>query len=215
MAGSITIEIVSDFVCPWCFIGSARLDEALASRRVAAKLVHAPFLLDPTVPDEGADLRAWLQARYGDPEPMVRRVEAVAREAGITIDFTKVRRHPSTLRAHTLMRLARERGDAHGLAKMLFGAYFGEGRDLGAMDVLIELGRQGGLDEAEMVRWLESRDERERTRALARHEGITGVPVFFFQETDAAPGAKRLAVKGAQPLEVFTSLLERLAPEAS
>lgn len=214
MSESLSIEVVSDVVCPWCYIGTERLHAALSAARVEADVRFLPFLLAPSVPDEGADLREWLGQRYGDPEPMFRRVEAVAKESGVTIDFSRVRKHASTVRAHTLLRHAHPRGTQPALARDLFAAYFGEGRDVGAMDVLVELGGRHGFEASEVITLLESPTELDRTRVLARPPGISGVPFTLVGRKGAPEGAKRFAIKGAQPVEVFQAAIERALAEA-
>src|SRR5688572_15685124 len=103
-AVSLSIEIVSDVVCPWCFLGHARLKTALAARPdLDPSIRFTPFLLDPSIPKDGRDLREHLGKKYGvDPERMFGRVEAAARESGIPLDFGKIRRFPSTLPAHVV-----------------------------------------------------------------------------------------------------------------
>ncbi|MFN9944092.1 MAG: DsbA family protein, partial [bacterium] len=97
-SGEIVVNLVADFVCPWCFIGATRLEQAVAAlsekgETPTVKVVHQPFLLDPSTPPEGRDLREHLAAKYGgDPEAMFARVEGVARESGIALDFSKVRK---------------------------------------------------------------------------------------------------------------------------
>lgn len=208
----LEIDVVSDVVCPWCLIGTRRLDDALATfPEIEANVVYHPFLLDPTAPPEGAELRDHLARKYGNPEPMFRRVEAVARESGIALDFEKVRRIVSTVRAHTLLRHALPKGTQRALADSLFLAYFTEGRDISAMDVLIDLGVTHGFTESEVITTLEAPEELHATRqeaASAAEGGVSGVPYFIF--------GKRFAISGAQPIEVFKKAIEKaLAPNES
>lgn len=208
----LEIDVVSDVVCPWCLIGTRRLDLALAAfPELEAKVVYHPFLLDPSAPPEGAELRDHLARKYGNPEPMFRRVEAVARESGIALDFEKVRRIVSTVRAHTLLRHALPKGTQRALAQALFLAYFVDGRDVSAMDVLIDLGVAHGFTESEIITTLESPEESHETRAdaaSAAEGGVSGVPYFIFD--------KRFAISGAQPVDVFKKAIEKsLAPRES
>jgi predicted DsbA family dithiol-disulfide isomerase len=141
---------------------------------------------------------------------MFRRVEAVARESGLAIDFSKVRRHASTLRAHTLLRHAKERGTQWALGQAFFQAYFERGQDVGAMDVLVALGEGHGFERTEVIDLCETPAELEKTRELARPPGITGVPFTLIGRADAkATGAPRFAVNGAQPVSVFRAAIER------
>lgn len=202
----LQVDIVSDFVCPWCLIGSRRLATAIASRPdLEVKLTYRPFLLDASTPEDGVDLRGWLKKKYGDPEPMFRRVEKVAQESGIPLDFSKVRRSVSTLRAHTLVRHALEKGTQSALATALFDAYFLEGRDISSMDVLIDLGTAHGFDRDEVVALLERPEEKKITQEEARQNaeaGITGVPFTIVGE--------RIAVPGAQAVDVFQKALDQV-----
>ncbi len=207
---SLSIEIVSDFVCPWCFIGKRRLELALASRpEVKAEWSYRPFLLDPATPEAGADLRERLLRKYGDPEPLFRRVENAAKENGIDLDFSKIRRSVSTVRAHTLSRHAIAKGTQRALVESLFTAYFMEGRDISAMDVLVELAEKAGFEPAECITLLESPRELQETReaaAEAAEQGVSGVPFTVM----AKPGsAQHFAVSGAQAPEMFGKAIDR------
>jgi predicted DsbA family dithiol-disulfide isomerase len=201
MSQPYRIEVVSDFVCPWCFIGTRRLEQVLAGKE--AEIVYRPFLLDASIPLEGVDLRESLKKKFGrDPEGMFGRVEAAARDAGIALDFSKVRRYPSTVRAHALTHHAAAKRTQRALANALFEANFLEGRDIGSTDVLAEIAQKHGFDRDEAMRILEDDAELDRARKEASQtaaEGIGGVPFFVF--------AGRFAVSGAQPAEVFEKAL--------
>ncbi len=201
MSSAYRIEVVSDFVCPWCFIGTRRLEQVLAGKE--ANVAYRPFLLDPRIPIEGVDLRENLRKKFGrDPEPMFARVEQAARDAGIALDFGKVRRYPSTLRAHALTRHAAEKKTQRALSNALFEAYFLQGRDIGALDVLKDVGAAHGFDGDEVARIVEEDAELDRSRKEAAEmaaEGIQGVPFFVFGE--------KYAFSGAQPREIFEKAL--------
>ena len=204
----LRIDVVSDVICPWCFIGARRLDQALKEQpEIDATIVYRPYQLDPTTPPEGTDLRERLRKKYGaDPEQMFGRVEAAARETGIPLDFAKVRRTFATLPAHTLLRHAIAKGTQPGLKESLFSAYFLEGRDLGNPAVLAEVAARHGFSAEETARILGDSQELATTRdeaAALSAEGIQGVPYFIF--------GGRVAFSGAQPLEVFRSALQQAA----
>lgn len=206
----LSIAIVSDVVCPWCLIGTSRLEKALeAFPDLDVDVSYLPFLLDPTTPPEGADLREGLKKKYGgDPDAMFGRVEAAARETGLALDFAKVRRSVNTVKAHTLLRHARAKGTQRALAKALFGAYFLEGRDVGSESVLLELATAHGFAQAEAEALLHDDAELAATREEAAGmaaQGIDGVPFFILGD--------RLAIPGAQPVEVFRGALERARKE--
>jgi predicted DsbA family dithiol-disulfide isomerase len=210
MRRRLSIEIVSDVVCPFCLIGARRLERAIAARDdLDVELVYRAFLLDPSTPPEGEELRGRLRKKYGDPEPMFRRVEELARRDGIPLDFSRVERASSTLGAHTLLRHARGKGTQAALARALFAAYFLEGRDVGDTKVLEQLASSHGFDAGEARALLESEAEQAATRAEAQEmaeRGIRGVPYVI---VDGG-----LGISGAQPLEVFEAALERVAPRA-
>lgn len=197
---ALSVDFVSDVICPWCFIGFTRLEQALEKDGHAdAEVTLRPFQLDPSTPVEGADLRERLAKKYGaDPEKMFERVEAAARESGIPLDFAKVRRTPNTLKAHVLLDAVKGKGTQRALARALFHAYFLEGRDIGNVDVLTQLAVAHGLTSEEAATVLADEAAIEATRSEAADfaaQGIGGVPFTIFEG--------KLAVSGAQSVEVF------------
>ena len=204
----LNIDVVSDMICPWCFIGSRRLDQALESLgdAVEATVTHHPFLLDPSIPAGGQDLRERLQKKYGgDPERMFARVEAAAHESGIPLDFAKVRRSSSTIAAHTLLRNATRKGTQHALAEAIYDAYFMQGRDISDAAVLTELAVKHGFTEKEAQALINDQMELATTRAeaeTASRAGISGVPFFVLGGS--------VAVSGAQSVDVLKSAIERV-----
>ena len=207
---TLTIDVVADVVCPWCFIGKRRLDAALAGLPdVAATVRHVPFLLDPSTPEGGVDLRERLRAKYrADPEGMFPRVEAEARASGIPLDFARVRRTFPTLAAHTLLRHAAARGTQPALLEALYAGYFLEGSDLGDVAVLAALAGGHGFTPEEVARIVADEDERAVTRAEASAvaaQGVTGVPFFLFDD--------RIAASGAQPVTTIRGAIERCLAE--
>ena len=206
MAKALRIEVVSDVICPWCFIGTMNLEKALALRPdVAAEVVFQPFRLDPTTPPEGADLRERLRTKYGaDPEAMFARVESVARAAGIELDFKKVRRTPNTRRAHVLLEHVQDASKRAKLAKALFAAYFLEGKDISDVDVLVSLAKDHGQDDATVRALLTDEGELAKIQVAAAEQasrGIRGVPFFVFND--------RLGVSGAQPPEILCQAMDQ------
>jgi len=203
----IEIDFVSDVICPWCYIGFHRLEQALAAAGTSSsdRVTLRPFQLDPDTPPEGADLRERLASKYGaDPEAMFPRVEAAAREAGLTLDFAKVRRTPNTLAAHTLLAAAEAKGTQRALARALFEAYFLEGKDPSLTAVLGDIASKHGFTREEAEALVTDAGALQATRAEAQaiaSQGIRGVPFTIF--------AGKLAISGAQPLEVFRSALDR------
>jgi predicted DsbA family dithiol-disulfide isomerase len=200
----LAVDIVSDVVCPWCFIGVTRMDQALAAfPEVTPRITFHPFLLDAKTPEGGVDLREHLRRKYGvDPEPMFARVEAAAKESGLALDFTKVRRSVPTLRAHALICRAEERGTQRALKLALLGAYFLEGRDVSDVEVLAEIASAHGFTADEARGIVTSETELAETRADAAEiveQGVSGVPFFVVD--------KRFAFSGAQPVEKMKEVL--------
>ncbi|MBB5753475.1 DsbA family protein [Prosthecomicrobium pneumaticum] len=205
----LRIDLVTDIVCPWCFIGTRRLDDLVGRLGEPVEIVHHPFLLDPSIPPEGMDLRERLRTKYGaDPEAMFARVEAAAHEAGIPLDFAKVRRTPATEKAHALVAAAAAWGAQQPLALALFEAYFLEGADIGNTRTLVEIAAPFGLSDEEVVAIAESPEARNAVRKAAAElsaQGISGVPFFVF--------GNRFALSGAQPEAVLEEAMRRARAE--
>ncbi|HZA94900.1 MAG TPA: DsbA family oxidoreductase [Burkholderiaceae bacterium] len=209
----LSIDIISDVVCPWCYVGKRRLEAALAQRAVdAAQPVevrwHA-FELNPDIPASGVDRRSYLEQKFGGPErakQIYARIKAAGDEVGISFEFDRIVRQPNTINAHRLIAWAQdtdlEISDA--LIERLFRAYFVEGIDIGDIDALARLAGDAGFDATAARSWLASdagraaiRAEEQRAHAL----GVTGVPFFVFNQ--------RLAVSGAQSSEVLLGAMKQ------
>jgi predicted DsbA family dithiol-disulfide isomerase len=208
---ALTIDFVSDVVCPWCFIGFTRLEQALdQAGEGEAELTLRPFQLDPTIPPEGVDLREHLAKKYGaDPVSMFARVEAAARESGIALDFSKIRRFPNTLAAHALIGAAKAKGTQRAMARAVFAAYFIEGRDLTDNAVLTAIGVANGLSAEEATSALSDPKALDEVRGEAAElsaQGISGVPFTVFDG--------KLAVSGAQSLAVFRQAIDKARSES-
>ncbi len=212
MSRAFKIDIVSDVVCPWCFIGTRRLMQALAKTAIDADIEYQPFLLQPDTPPGGDDLRAVLKRKYGgDPARMFVGVERAAKDTGIALHFANVTRSCNTIAAHTLLGAARALGTQAALAQALFAAYFLEGNDIGDVRVLTALADAHGFAAGDAVALLDDAAARKSTLQKAQQaatDGITGVPFFILDG--------RVAVHGAQPVEHFVAALEhaRAAPAA-
>jgi predicted DsbA family dithiol-disulfide isomerase len=205
---TVQIEVFSDITCPWCFIGTRRLADALAAwDGDGAVVTHRPFLLNPDVPAEGIDLAAHLGAKYGrDPRAIFQVVRTAAEREGLDLDPLRQPRTYQTVAAHTLLRHAETRGTALALLDALFVAYFQEARNIADTDVLAEVGAAHGFEADEVRRLVTDAAELARTREEAGHaprRGIHGVPHFVFN------GA--LAFSGAQALEVYQAALRQAA----
>lgn len=208
------IDIISDTVCPWCFIGKRRLEKALASRPdLQPVITWRPFQLNPDMPAEGHDRAAYLAAKFGGPERAERMYQNV-RDAGaadsIPFAFEKMLRMPNSLASHCVMRWAIAPGLQWQMAERLFSAYFIEGRDVGDHATLAELAGEVGLD-ARLVRELldagRDRDQVAAEDQVAREMGIEGVPCFIFE--------RKYAVSGAQDPAVFLQVFDVVEREAA
>ncbi len=205
----IRLDIFSDPVCPWCHIGKAQLDRALEARPDHPFTVEwHPFQLNPDMPPEGMDRRAYLEAKFGGKAAAAEvyaRIDATARDAGLEIDWASIDRTPNTLDAHRLIHWAGLEGGQTAVVAALFRAYFREGRDIGDRDVLAELGTRAGLDRDVTRRLLDSEADIDaiRTRdAHARERGITGVPCFIVANQHVLPGA--------QPTDLWTQAIDEI-----
>jgi predicted DsbA family dithiol-disulfide isomerase len=208
------IDIISDVICPWCFIGKRRLERALKLRpEIAVDIAWRPFQLNPDMPREGMDRKAYLAAKFGAAAP-AERIYANVAAAGLSVDipfaFDRIRRTPNTRDAHRLIRLAGAEGRADAAVEALFRSHFIEARDIGDIAVLAEIGSEIGLDRDETRRWLESPAAVKEVIAEdrgARRLGINSVPCFVF--------AGQYAVSGAQDPEFFLPVFDLVSQESS
>ncbi|MER8723421.1 DsbA family protein [Mesorhizobium sp. M0195] len=208
---SITVDVVSDVVCPWCFIGQKRLDKAIAAVDIDVHIRWRPFQLDPTIPPEGKNRRDYMVAKFGS-EQRIReihaRIEPLGEAEGISFAFDAIKVAPNTLDAHRLIRWAGTAGEAvqNRLVRRLFQLNFEEGANLGDHAVLIEAAREAGMD-ASVVETLLSTDadvEAVRTEiATASRMGISGVPCFLLEG--------KYAVMGAQDADTLADALRQVA----
>ncbi|WP_298727822.1 DsbA family oxidoreductase [uncultured Ferrovibrio sp.] len=208
------IEIVSDVICPWCFIGKRRLEKALAQRPdLDFEIGWRPFQLNPDMPKEGADRKSYLEAKFGGPErakEIYARVTAEGAKEGIPFDFDGIKRTPNTLAAHSVLRWALSTGAQTELKERLFRLYFLEGQDIGNHQVLADAAEAEGMDGALVKRLLDEGHDADVIQAedqMARQLGITGVPFFIFE--------RRYGVPGAQDPEVLLQVIDRVAEESA
>lgn len=204
---ALPITIVSDIVCPWCFIGHRRLDEALAQLPdLEVSIDWRPYQLNPHFPREGVDYRDHYRRKFGRGSSMARaRLEEAGTSAGIDFQFDLIETIPNTLSAHTVIGWAPEGELRSAVVERFFEGYFLEGKAMNDPDVLAELAGEAGLDRAEVAERLARDDDRQRVAAEAdanRRSGITGVP--FFKIADKYP------IPGAQSAETIGKVIERV-----
>ena len=211
------IDIFSDVICPWCYIGKKRLEKALALRPPAELAVQwRAFQLNPDMPAEGMDRKAYLEAKFGGPEAASRiydNVRAAGAKENIPFAFERIPRTPNTVGAHRLIRFGQREGRQDETVSALFQAYFIDGRDIGDPATLARIAADAGLDEAAAARYLASDENLDQVLAedaFARRLGIGGVPCFIFDGKYAVSGAQEpeaflpvfdLVAKGGQPEE--------------
>lgn len=202
---ALTIDIYSDVVCPWCFIGKRRLERALDQLNGAApaNITWRPFQLNPTMPEGGMDRTTYLETKFGSLDTF-RQLEERVLEAGaaehIQFAFEKMSRTPNTFLAHRLIWYAGQQGQQDAVVESLFRGYFEEGADIGAVPALVELGERVGLDAGSFLRSDEGVSRVKEEEAAGHRLGIRAVPYFLLNGTHA--------ISGAQPIETFVSALK-------
>ncbi|MHC5542699.1 DsbA family oxidoreductase [Singulisphaera rosea] len=207
----LNIDVISDVICPWCFIGKRRLEKALAGRLATVR--WHPFQLNPDMPREGIDRRSYRIQKFGSWERsqgLDAQVAAAGRDEGIAFHFDKMARTPNTLDAHRLIWLAGERGMQDAVVGALFLAYFTDGRDLSDRATLADIAADAGLDPTEVDELLEGNKGLDVVRAAeeqGRRLGVSGVPFFVVNG--------QVALSGAQPPELFRQAFEQLGEAAS
>jgi len=201
----VRIDVFSDVVCPWCFVGKRRLEQALAQAGLGEAEVHwHAFQLNPDLPPEGMDRKRYLETKFGPGtlERIHARLDEVGKEAGIDFQFDRIQRSPNTRDAHRLLWLAGTQGKQGALKEALLNAYFIEGRDVGDRRVLAEIAAAVGVD-ADVSAFLAGDGglrEVEQDLMTGTRLQISGVPFFIFEG--------RMALAGAQPPEVFQQALD-------
>jgi predicted DsbA family dithiol-disulfide isomerase len=206
---TLKIDIVSDVVCPWCYVGKARLERALSAMKgVEAEITWRPYQLAPTIPPAGMDRKAYIEAKVGSGprvDEIHRQLVSFGKEVGIDFQFEKIKLTPNTMNAHRLIRWAAQAGPGiqNKIVDRLFHLYFTQGADLGDSAILIKAGKESGMD-ASIIETLMPTDaevagvtgEIEASRKI----GVTGVPFFIFNQ--------KYGVSGAQTPEVLIEAMQ-------
>jgi predicted DsbA family dithiol-disulfide isomerase len=198
---TLTIDVVSDVVCPWCYLGEKRLEAAISEESEPVAVRWRPYQLDPTIPEGGLDRTEYMERKFGRDGRLKTIHDNLVRlgnEVGLSFAFDRIRRAPNTLDAHRLIRWSGSAGAQHEVVDRLFKAYFVEGRDIGDRAVLIDIARESGLDAGLVETLLDEGADADAVMseiAEAQAIGVTGVPFFIF--------AGRLAVPGAQDPEML------------
>ncbi|MEM6662806.1 MAG: DsbA family oxidoreductase [Pseudomonadota bacterium] len=209
----VRLDIISDPICPWCYIGKANLDKAIAETG------HNPFdvewrifQLNPDMPPEGYDRKAYLEAKFGGPEraqEIYGRIKDAASGAGLDVNFDKIQRTPNTMDAHRLIRWARTTGNQNALVEQLFHRYFEDGADISDHGVLLDVAEAAGMEREVVDTLLTGDADREMLAeedTSAREMGVSGVPCFIV--------GGRYVMQGAQPPETWVKLINELVSAA-
>lgn len=209
---TISVDVVSDVVCPWCFIGQRRLDKATAQLTdIDVEVRWRPYQLDPTIPPEGKDRKRYMLDKFGSEERIQqihRRVEALGEAEGIAFAFDAIQVAPNTLDAHRVIRWASADGAdvQNRLVRRLFQLNFEQGRNVGDRAVLTAAAREAGMDAALVEALLPTDENVEDVRkeiATAQRMGVTGVPCFLLEN--------RYAVMGAQDTDALADAIRQVA----
>lgn len=201
------IDIYSDIVCPWCYVGKRRLERALTSVDGDVRVTWRPFQLNPTMPLDGMDRAAYLKAKFGSLEDfgqMKEQLLAAGEEEQIPFAFEKIQRTPNTFAAHRLVWYAAQQGKQDEVVETLFSAYFLEGKNIGDLKVLAPVAVEAELDRTETEEFLASDKgtvEVKAEEAVGRRLGIRGVPYFVFNGS--------ISISGAQPPDIIVSAIQQ------
>ena len=213
MTAPIKLDVLSDPICPWCYIGKTHLDRALAAEEDHPFVIEwHPFQLNPDMPEDGMDRREYLERKFGGKDGAIRvygQIAQHAADAGIEIDFAAIQKTPNTVNAHRLIHWAGIEGKQNEIVDALFSAYFKEGRDIGDIETLADIADNAGMDAAVVTRLLKSDEDKQSIRdrdVHSREMGVNSVPTFIV--------GSRHAVPGAQPPELWPKVIKELREQA-
>ena len=204
----LQVDIIADLVCPWCYLGKRRLDDALLAVGGPSTVSWYPFQLNPAMPLAGMDIEEYLVSKFGNPDelkPALDKLTEVGKSEGINFNFDKVSRIPNTLNAHRVMKLAEtEKVSAPDLAEEFLKGFFESGLDIGDRDVLSELAMRHGLEYKDISNTLDNELSRKSVlaqEAQVRQGGVSGVPNFLVN--------RRLFLVGAQNTPTLVNAFDR------
>jgi predicted DsbA family dithiol-disulfide isomerase len=214
MSAPLPIIVYSDVICPWCYVGKRRLETALGAPGMPEQISFSwrPFELNPDMPPEGIERKVYRAQKFGEARSaeLDRNMAQTGRELGIAFAFDRMQRTPNTRLAHRLIWEAGRQGRQDAIVNRLFHAYFEEGLDIGAPEILTRLAAEAGLEAAGVEQALAGADSLEAVVDLeeqGRSMGIQGVPFFVL--------LGKYGVSGAQPPEYWREALPKIAAEAS
>lgn len=203
------IDIISDPICPWCYIGKTRLDRALELNPTHNFIIEwHPFQLNPTMPKDGMDRREYLEAKFGGQKEAIEvysNIDKTATETGLSLNFGGIKRTPNTIDAHRLIHWAGIEGRQNSIIDRLFKAYFQEGRDISEHSVLTRIASAAGMDQDVVRNLLKSDADKADIKARdtdARKRGIQGVPAFVV--------ANEYVIQGAQTIDIWDNIIKEI-----
>jgi predicted DsbA family dithiol-disulfide isomerase len=206
MSNKIKIDIVSDIVCPWCYIGKKRLEEALEKLDAEVEVNWKPYQLHPQLPAGGMEREAFMTMKFGNNgKDFFKEISALAKSEGLEIDTDRIEHIPNTLKAHRLMWFASQQGKESELAQLLFISYFAKGEDPESDEILLKAAEKAGLNIDETAAFLQSDEGLEEVMEdedLYRNSGISGVPSFVINN--------KYLIQGAQPAKVFLDTFKQM-----
>lgn len=213
MKAKIKIGVVSDVVCPWCYIGKRRLEKAIhqSSDRFDFEVEYFPFELNPQMPEEGTDYRQYLVGKFGSESKFLQltnHVKEIAAQEGLEYNMDLQKTSPNTRNAHRIILVAKEDGKQVEVVEALFKAYFTDGVDLSRIDNLIDIAVQAGMERTKIQQLLDSTTgklEIEMAEKELQDLGITGVPFYIIDN--------KFAISGAQSAEAFVKAFEEVSAE--
>jgi predicted DsbA family dithiol-disulfide isomerase len=211
----VKIDVVSDVVCPWCYIGKRRLEKAIhqLSDQYEFQVEYIPFELNPDQPMEGVNQKEYLTKKFGGEaryQQITNHVTSIAAQEGLQFNFDIQAVAPNTREAHRLILLAKEEGKQHQMKEAFMKAYFEEGIDLSRKENLIRVASSTGIDPEKIKSWLDSPaglTEVELAEQMNSQRGISGVPFYIINN--------KYGVSGAQPAETFINMLSQVGAEVA
>ncbi|MBZ0129536.1 MAG: DsbA family oxidoreductase [Rhodobacteraceae bacterium] len=207
------LDIISDVICPWCYIGKTKLDRALQAKPDHGLVIEwHPYMLNPDMPAEGMDRREYLELKFGGKQGATEVYSSIAKaaeDAGLEVRFDLIQRTPSTLDAHRLIHWAGLEGVQVAVVSALFHAYFRDGLDISDHGVLTDIAASCGMDRAVITKLLAQDADVEDIRKRARNaaaKGVRGVPCFIIDN--------HYVVQGAQPTDLWEKVIDDIAAQA-
>lgn len=210
MPPTLTIDVYSDVICPWCYLGKKRLESALADWGGPVLVRFLPYELNPATPEAGINHHDYLASKMGSEKALEAahaRLTDLGKEVGLDYRFDLIEKIPNTFQAHRVLWLAEKEGKGRELHDAFFKGYFTEGKDLTRLETLVELAVSVGLDKNKVETFLKSTEgekEVRKSEEKAYDLGVTGVPFFVFNN--------KFALSGAQPVSAFKQALHQSQP---